>query len=158
MITAIANAFRIPDLRKKILFTLMIIALYRVGAYIPAPGVSVDKVFALIQENSALSLLGLFSGGALEKLAVFSLGVMPYITASIIMQLLQGVIPQIEAWSKEGETGQRKITQITRYMTLGIGLVEAVGLLGVFKGAIVTPAGMPGGLLFTQFLIVLALV
>ncbi len=83
----------------------------------------------MLQQNAALQLLGLFSGGALEKLAVFSLGVMPYITASIIMQLLQGVIPTIEQWSKEGETGQRKITQITRYMTLGIALIEAIGLL-----------------------------
>jgi preprotein translocase subunit SecY len=158
VITAIANAFKIPDLRRKLLFTLLIVVIYRIGSYIPAPGVSVQKVTQLVQQNAALSLLGLFSGGALEKFAVFSLGIMPYITSSIIMQLLQGVIPQIEAWSKEGESGQRRITQITRYMTLGIGLIEAVGFLGLFNGAIVARAGFPIGKPVTQALIVLSLV
>ena len=94
MLNAISNAFRVPELRKKILFTLAMIALYRLGAYIPVPGVDVKAVQALVSGNAALGLLGLFSGGALEQFAVFSLGIMPYITASIIMQLLQGVIPQ----------------------------------------------------------------
>ena len=117
MLTAISNAFRIPELRRKILFTLAMIALYRLGAYIPVPGVNLDTVKQLVTDNATLGLLGMFSGGALEKFAVFSLGIMPYITSSIIMQLLQGVIPKIEQWQKEGESGQRKITQITRYMT-----------------------------------------
>lgn len=135
MLTAIANAFRIPELRRKILFTLGMIALYRFGAFVPVPGIDPAKVLAMIESNAALGLLGLFSGGAMENFAVFSLGIMPYITASIVMQLLQGVIPKVEQWSKEGETGRRKITQITRYMTLGIGLIESVGFLALFRQA-----------------------
>ena len=136
MLNAISNAFRVPELRKKIIFTLGMIALYRLGAYIPVPGVDIAAVKDLIGSNAALGLLGLFSGGALEKFAVFSLGIMPYITSSIIMQLLQGVIPKVEAWAKEGESGQRKITQITRYMTLAIALLQSTAMLGVFRGAI----------------------
>ncbi|MDH4140786.1 MAG: preprotein translocase subunit SecY [Coriobacteriia bacterium] len=133
MIEALANAFRVPDLRRRILFTLAIIGLYRVGAHIPAPGVPVQQIASLVEQQAALGLLNLFAGGALENFAVFSLGIMPYITASIIMQLLQGVIPTVERWSKEGESGQRKITQTTRYMTLGIALLQSVGLLTVFR-------------------------
>lgn len=136
MLNAISNAFRVPELRKKIIFTLGMIALYRLGAYIPVPGVDIAAVKDLVGSNAALGLLGLFSGGALEKFAVFSLGIMPYITSSIIMQLLQGVIPKVEAWAKEGESGQRKITQITRYMTLAIALLQSTAMLGVFRGAI----------------------
>ncbi len=157
LLAALTNAFRIPDLRRKIVFTLTVVVLYRIGSFIPAPGVNVEQVTSILEQNAALQLLGLFSGGALEKLAVFSLGVMPYITASIIMQLLQGVIPTIEQWSKEGETGQRKITQITRYMTLGIALIEAIGLLtAVFRGTLYTPEGIP--VWVTQLLVVLTLV
>ncbi len=133
MINAIANAFRIPELRRKILFTLAMIGLYRVGAHIPVPGVNVSAISEQVQSTAALGLLNLFSGGALEKFAVFSLGIMPYITSSIIMQLLQGVVPKFERWSKEGETGQRKITQITRYMTLGIALLQSLGFLSIFR-------------------------
>jgi preprotein translocase subunit SecY len=157
VLTAISNAFRIPELRRKIIFTLAMIALYRLGAYIPVPGVNLDTVKQLITDNATLGLLGLFSGGALEKFAVFSLGIMPYITSSIIMQLLQGVIPKIEQWQKEGESGQRKITQITRYMTLGIALLEAFGLLTVFRGALPTGVGtMPAW--FTNMVIVVTLI
>jgi len=156
VLTAISNAFRVPELRKKILFTLSMIALYRLGAYIPVPGVDINKVSALLAQNQALGLLGLFSGGALEKLAVFSLGIMPYITSSIIMQLLQGVIPKVEAWAKEGESGQRKITQITRYMTLGIALLESIGLLATFRAAMSGNATMP--LWVTQVVIVITLI
>ena len=103
VLTAIANAFRVPELRKKILFTLGMIALYRSGAYIPVPGVEpATRSSSSSASNAALGLLNLFSGGALEKFAVFSLGIMPYITSSIIMQLLQGVIPKIEQWSEGG--------------------------------------------------------
>ena len=136
MISAFANAFKIPDLRKKILFTFGIIALYRFGAHVPVPGISqklIGMIAANVSNSGALGLLNLFAGGALERFAIFSLGIMPYITSSIIMQLLQAVIPKIEEWAKEGETGQRKITQITRYMTLGLGLVESLGLLAMFQ-------------------------
>ena len=135
MINALSNAFKIPDLRKKILFTLGMIALYRVGAHIPVPGVDPAQVTAVDRDaaGGALGLLNLFSGGALQKFAIFSLGIMPYITATIIMQLLTAVIPTIERWSKEGETGQRKITQISRYLTLGIGLIESIGYIALFQ-------------------------
>jgi preprotein translocase subunit SecY len=156
VLTAISNAFRVPELRRKIIFTLAMIALYRLGAFITVPGIDPAKVLALINSNAALGLLGLFSGGALEKLAVFSLGIMPYITSSIIMQLLQGVIPQVEAWAKEGETGQRKITQITRYMTLGIALLESLGLLATFRSAMSTSPKVPIG--FTYAVIVVTLI
>lgn len=157
MLTAIANAFRVPELRRKIIFTLVIIGIYRVGSFIPVPGVNLDIIKSQVENAATLGLLNLFSGGALEQFAVFSLGIMPYITSSIIMQLLQGVIPQIERWQKEGEAGQRKITQITRYMTLGIALLQALGLLTVFRPALGTgTAEVP--LVFTNAVIVLTLI
>ena len=136
MIEALVNAFRIPDLRKKIVFTLGIIALYRVGAHITVPGVDPASIKTAIESGAALGLLNLFAGGALENFAIFALGIMPYITSSIIMQLLQAVIPTLERWAKEGESGQRKTTQVTRYLTLGIGLIESVGLLSLFQAPI----------------------
>jgi len=158
VLTALSNAFRVPELRRKIIFTLAMIALYRLGAYIPVPGVNLSTVTDLLESNQTLGLLGLFSGGALEKFAVFSLGIMPYITSSIIMQLLQGVIPTLERWQKEGESGQRRITQITRYMTLVIALLEAFGLLAVFRTAL--PLNAPGAppAWFTNLVIVVTLV
>jgi len=159
VIEAIRNALRIPDLRKKIIFTLGIIALYRVGAHIPVPGVNPADVKDLVQgAGSALGLLNLFAGGALENFAIFALGIMPYITATIIMQLLQAVIPTVERWSKEGEAGQRKITQTARYMTLGIALLESLGLLTVFQAS-----PNQGGLgidftLFNEIIIVISLI
>lgn len=155
MLSAIGNAFRVPDLRKKILFTLLIVVLYRIGAHIPVPGVSAASIAATLESLPALGMLNLFAGGALEQFAVFSLGVMPYITASIIMQLLQAAIPYLERLTKEGEAGQRKITQYTRFLTLGIALVEAIGLLAVFNRAIDTSA-VPYW--FTASVIVLSLV
>jgi len=146
MLEALANAFRVPDLRKKILFTLAIIGLYRLGATVPVPGVSQNMIQALTaatSQQAGLNLLNLFSGGALQQFAIFALGIMPYITASIIMQLLQAVIPKFEAWSKEGETGQRKLTQITRYLTLGLGFVESIGLIATFEG-LLKQAGLLG--------------
>jgi preprotein translocase subunit SecY len=161
VLTAIANAFRVPELRRKILFTLTIIGLYRVGSFIPAPGVNTDVIQAAVGDQATLGLLNLFSGGALEQFAVFSLGIMPYITSSIIMQLLQGVIPTVERWAKEGEAGQRKITQVTRYMTLGISLLQALGLLTVFRQAGAIPSvAIPGQppLGFTYTVIVVTLI
>jgi len=158
VIEALVNAFRIPDLRKKIIFTLGMIALYRVGAHIPVPGVDPGSIQELVESGAALGLLNLFAGGALENFAIFALGIMPYITSSIIMTLLQAVIPTIERWSKEGETGQRKITQVTRYMTLGIALVESIGLLTLFQAPVNS-----GGLgvdfsFFNEIIIVVSLI
>jgi preprotein translocase subunit SecY len=156
VLTAIANAFRVPELRRRVLFMLAMIALYRFGAFVTVPGIDPAKVLNMINSNSALGLLGLFSGGALEKLAVFSLGILPYITASIVMQLLQGVIPKVDQWAKEGESGQRKITQITRYMTLGIGLLQSIGYLAMFRTAMSTTSVIPP--LVTELIIVVTLV
>ena len=136
MLSAILNAFRVPDLRKKILFTLSIIALYRLGSFITVPGIPANELIGMFQgstDNAAMLFLNLFSGNALAKFSVLSLGIMPYITSSIIMQLMQGVIPSLQRWAREGETGQKKITQITRYLTLGLGLINAIGYLLLFQ-------------------------
>ena len=137
MLSAIINAFRVPDLRKKIFFTLAIIALYRLGSFIPAPGIPANALVEAFQDsaadNAAMLFMNLFSGNALSKFSVLSLGIMPYITSSIIMQLMQGVIPTLQRWAREGETGQKKITQITRYVTLGLGLINAIGYLLLFQ-------------------------
>ena len=139
MLTGLKNAFRIKELRGKILFTIAMLVVYRLGAHVPVPGIPIQGMSALFQSagdslaTSAMALLNLFSGGALAYVSVFSLGIMPYITASIIMQLMQGVIPAVGRWAKEGETGRRRITQVTRYLTLGLGLINAIGYLLLFK-------------------------
>ena len=134
MLSSIIDAFKVPELRKKILFTLAILALYRFGAYVPVPGIPFHEFATAFQDTGvAMTMLDLFTGGALSNFSVFSLGIMPYITASIIMQLMQGVIPAVGRWAREGDTGRRKITQVTRYLTLGLGLINAVGYLLLFK-------------------------
>src|SRR5436305_3483282 len=127
--------FRIPDLRNKILFTLFIIALYRLGANITVPGIDFNQVQKLqhqANQGGVLSFLNLFSGGALTQVAVFALGIMPYITSSIIMRLIAVVIPKIEQWQQQGAVGQKKITQWTRYMTVGLAVLQATGLVYQF--------------------------
>ena len=134
MLSSIIDAFKVPELRKKILFTLAILALYRFGAYVPVPGIPFHEFATAFQDTGvAMTMLDLFTGGALSNFSVFSLGIMPYITASIIMQLMQGVIPAVGRWAREGDTGRRKITRVTRYLTLGLGLINAVGYLLLFK-------------------------
>lgn len=134
MLSSIIDAFKVPELRKKILFTLAILVLYRFGAYVPVPGIPFHEFATAFQDTGvAMTMLDLFTGGALSNFSVFSLGIMPYITASIIMQLMQGVIPAVGRWAREGDTGRRKITQVTRYLTLGLGLINAVGYLLLFK-------------------------
>ncbi len=137
MLKGIANAFRIPELRKKILITIGILALYRFGAYLPAPGVPFASMLEAFQTaaagSGAIAVLNLFSGGALSRVSVFSLGIMPYITAQIILQMFQAVIPSLGELAKEGESGQRKITQYTRYLTIGLALINAIGHLFLFK-------------------------
>jgi preprotein translocase subunit SecY len=128
--------FRVPDLRNKILFTLFIIMLYRLGSFIPAPGIDLEAVEALKDqielEGGVLGFINLFSGGALTQMAVFALGIMPYITSSIIMQVLAVVIPRLEEWQKQGAVGQRKITQWTRYLTVAIAVLQSTGLVFLF--------------------------
>ena len=134
MLSSLIDAFKVPELRKKILFTLGILALYRFGAYVPVPGIPFHEFANTFQDSGvSMTMLDLFTGGALSNFSVFSLGIMPYITASIIMQLMQGVIPAVGRWAKEGETGRRRITQVTRYLTLALGLINAVGYLLLFK-------------------------
>ncbi len=136
MLGAFANAFRTPDLRRKLLFVLFIITVFRLGSQIPAPGVNLRNVQSCldtVQDDSLYSLINLFSGGALLQLTIFALGIMPYITASIILQLLVVVIPRLEALKKEGQAGQTKITQYTRYLTLGLAVLQASGIVALAR-------------------------
>ena len=125
---AFANMFRIADLRKRILFTLGILAVYRLGAFLPTPGINTDVLTQLFQQNqgSVLGIIDLFSGGNFRRLTIFALGIMPYITSSIILQLLTVVVPTLEKLSKEGELGRRKITQWTRYLTVLLAMTRTV--------------------------------
>ena len=135
MLRAFVNAFKIPDLRKKILFTLFIIAVYRFGSHVPVPVVNIEILQRQLEAQGAqgfLSFIDFFSGGALTRMAVFGLGIMPYITSSIIMQLLVVVIPKLERWQKEGETGIKKINQATRYVTVVLALLQSTGLVFLF--------------------------
>jgi preprotein translocase subunit SecY len=135
LLSSLKNMFRVPDLRNKILFTLLMLAIYRLGSHVPVPGIDLSAVKALQDEaknGGVLSFLQLFSGGALTQFAVFALGIMPYITSSIIMQILTVVIPKLEQWQQQGAVGQRKITQWTRYLTIAIALVQSFGLSYLF--------------------------
>jgi preprotein translocase subunit SecY len=132
----ILNSVRVPEIRKKLLFTAAMLALYRVGAYIPAPGINTHAVDAISKQfagSNVLGFLNLFSGGSLSRFAVFALGIMPYITASIILQLLQVVVPSLEKLRKEGEVGQQKITQYTRYLTVGLAFFQSIGYVFLFR-------------------------
>jgi preprotein translocase subunit SecY len=133
----LGNIFRVPDLRNKVLFTIGIICLYQLGANLPIPGVSWAQVQLLESKAGASGVLGflnLFSGGALTRLAVFGLGIMPYITSSIVIQLLTTVIPKLTEWRDQGAVGQKKITQTTRYLTIGLALLQSTGLIYAFHG------------------------
>src|SRR6266540_3597777 len=139
MLTAFLRAFRTPDLRRKLLFTLFIIAVFRLGSALPAPGVSEKNISACIglengsSQAGVYQLVNLFSGGALLRLSVFALGIMPYITASIILQLLTVVIPRLEALKEEGQAGQSKITQYTRYLTVGLAILQSTGIVALAR-------------------------
>jgi preprotein translocase subunit SecY len=131
------NAFRVADIRKKLAFTAAMLALYRLGAYIPAPGINVDVVEDLASnfegQSNVLGFLNLFSGGSLQRFAIFALGIMPYITASIMLQLLTVVIPTLDKLRKEGEVGQQKITQYTRYLTVALAFGQSIGYVFLFR-------------------------
>lgn len=151
MLKGILNAFRVKELRDKILLTVGILVLYRIGAYVPVPGIPFQGMLSAYQSsssaNSAIAVLNLFSGGALSRVSVFCLGIMPYITAQIIMQMLQAVVPSLGTLAREGEAGQRKVTQYTRYLTVGLALLNSVGYLFLFKsksfGIDFSQAGFP---------------
>ena len=148
MLRTIGNAFAIPEIRRKLAFTAAMLALYRLGAFIPSPGVDTAALEG-IQENFAggniLGFLNLFSGGALSQLSLFALGIMPYITASIILQLLTVVVPSLERLSKEGEVGQQKITQYTRYLTVALAFGQALGYVFLFESFGGTGESVVGG-------------
>ena len=136
MLGSLRNMFKVPDLRNKILFSILVIAIYRFGAHVPTPGIDLEAVKELKEQaerGGVLGFLALFSGGALTNFAVFALGIMPYITSSIIMQLLGVVIPKIEQWRQQGAVGQKKITQWTRYLTVALAIMQSTGLAFVFK-------------------------
>ncbi|MEK6617998.1 MAG: preprotein translocase subunit SecY, partial [Nitrospirota bacterium] len=149
LLTSLQNIFKIPELRTRIAFTLVMLAVYRVGAYIPTPGINNEELskFLLERGGSLLGFLDIFSGGALSRLTIFALGIMPYISASIILQLLTVVIPDLSKLAKEGERGRKKIIQYTRYGTIVIALIQgfgiAVGLEGMNQGAFVLNPGWP---------------
>ena len=136
MVSTILGAFRVADIRKKILFTAGALAIYRLGTHIPAPGINgaaVKQIESNFGGSNILGLLNLFSGGGLGRIAIFALGIMPYITASIILQLLQVVVPSLEKLSKEGEVGQARITQYTRYLTVGLAFAQSIGYVFLFR-------------------------
>jgi preprotein translocase subunit SecY len=136
MLQTILNAFNVPDIRRKLLFVAALLALYRLGAYIPSPGVDAATVKEIEDNFSGSNILGflnLFSGGSLSRLSLFALGIMPYITASIILQLLTVVVPSLERLQKEGEVGQQKITQYTRYLTVGLAFGQSLGYVFLFR-------------------------
>ncbi|HEY5988358.1 MAG TPA: preprotein translocase subunit SecY, partial [Streptosporangiaceae bacterium] len=160
MLTGFLRAFRTPDLRRKLLFTIFIIGVFRLGAALPTPGISERAVHDCIgianqSGESVYQLVNLFSGGALLKLSVFALGIMPYITASIILQLLAVVIPRLETLTKEGQAGQSKITQYTRYLTVGLAILQSTGIVALarsgrlFQGLNCKEALIPNPSVFT---------
>src|ERR1700761_5089878 len=162
MISTILGAFRVPEIRKKVLFTFAMLGLYRLGAYIPAPSVNTKALQSIEQAaggNGVLGLLNTFSGGALARVAIFGLGITPYITASIVLQILTAVVPSLEKLSKEGEVGQARITQYTRYLTVGLAFAQSIGYVFLFR-SFEKSAGetlIPNFSLFKVFLIVVSL-
>ncbi|WP_255954204.1 preprotein translocase subunit SecY [Streptomyces odontomachi] len=167
MLTAFARAFKTPDLRKKLLFSLGIIVVYRIGTHIPIPGVSYKNVQTCMDQASAnqglFGLVNMFSGGALLQITVFALGIMPYITASIILQLLTVVIPRLEALKKEGQAGTAKITQYTRYLTVALAVLQGTGLVAtarsgaLFRGCPVATEIVPDQSIFTTIVMVVTM-
>jgi preprotein translocase subunit SecY len=158
MLRTILNAFSVADIRKKLAFTAAMLALYRLGAYIPAPGVNVDAVKEVSSNfggGGVLNFLNQFSGGSLSRLSIFALGIMPYITASIILQLLTVVVPSLERLQKEGEVGQQKITQYTRYLTVALAFFESIGYVFLFRSfGNETGASVVGHLTFPKVMLI----
>src|ERR671926_141400 len=156
MLGTIAKAFTAPEIRRKLAFTAAMLALYRLGSHIPVPGVdtkAVENIQSHFGGSNILGFLNLFSGGGLQRVALFALGIMPYITASIILQLMTVVSPSLEKLQKEGEVGQARITQYTRYLTVGLSAAQSIGYVFLFKsqgsasGADVFTNFSPGGII-----------
>ena len=139
MLSALANIFKIPELRQKIIFTLVMFAVFRMGTHIPVPGVNPAAIEQLFNNGNLFGLLDLFSGGAFSKFSIFAMSITPYINAAIIIQLLTVVIPTLEQWSKEGEEGHKKTTQVTRYLTVALAFFQAIGMSIGLKQAILNP-------------------
>ena len=139
MFAALANIYKIPELRQKIIFTLIMFAVFRLGTHIPVPGVDPSAIEQLFATGNLFGLLDLFSGGAFSKFSIFAMSITPYINASIIMQLLTVVIPTLEQWSKEGQEGHKKTTKVTRYLTVALAFFQAVGMSIGLKQAILNP-------------------
>src|SRR5438552_5515066 len=139
MFSWLANAWRVPELRRRVLFTGMILGLYRLGSWMPAPGVDSKSIQDFFgsggRGSSILGLLNLFAGSALSRFSIFALGIMPYVTASIILQLMTVVVPKLEELQKEGEAGMAKITQYTRYLTVALAAAQATGYAFLFKSS-----------------------
>jgi len=153
MFKTIANAWKIPEIRAKILYTLLLLLVYRIGTFVPVPGVNVEYIQQQVAEYDILGMLNLFSGSALGNMTIFALGIVPYINASIIMQLLTIAIPKLERLSKEGDDGRKKISSITRYLGVILGLVQAIGIMaGLGEEAV-----EPNATWFTYVTIVLCL-
>ncbi len=160
MLRGVANIFKVKELREKFLITCGLLLIYRFGAHLPIPGIPfkgmLDAFESQSATNGALAVLNLFSGGALSRLSVFALGIMPYITAQIIFQMMQTVIPSLQAMAQEGESGQRKITQYTRYLTVVLALINAIGYLFLFKSSAygLDFSGLPFPPIIEDFIIV----
>jgi len=144
LVDTIVNVFRIPDLRRRVLFTLAMLAVYRIGGHIPTPGINTEELQRQFEQaaGTALGFMDLFSGGQLSQMTIFALGIMPYITASIILQLLTIVIPTLEKLQKEGELGRRKITQWTRYLTIGLSIIQGSGIAFMLQRGGLAEAGI----------------
>jgi preprotein translocase subunit SecY len=157
VLQTLANSFRVHEIRMKIAFTAAMLLLYRLGAYIPAPGIDTAAVKDLesnFSGNGILPFLNLFSGGSLSRLSLFALGIMPYITASIILQLMTVVVPSLERLSKEGEVGQQKITQYTRYLTVGLAFLQSLGYVYLFKSFSAGGTSVVGTLTFPKLMMI----
>jgi len=137
MLGSLANAWKVPELRRRLMFTAAIIAAYRLGAFVPLPGISREALATGLQtgQNTVTALFGVFTGGAFNNLSVFSLGIMPYITAAIVLQLMTVAVPRLQELAKEGETGQQKITQYTRYFTLALAFIQSIAMVLFFRSA-----------------------
>ncbi len=158
MLKALGNAWRVPELRRKLLFTAVILILYRLGAFVPLPGVNREALRNFDPGDNAITgLFNAFTGGAFSQLSVFALGIMPYITASIVMQLMTVAVPRLQELAKEGETGQQKITQYTRYFTLALALIQSVAMVLFFRNGQAGAGVLTGATAIDIYLVILTL-